>query len=269
MSIYFNRDFCCSILIVLLYYILPTTEVIAQQKDSLAEIPLSTNRPSISQGADVVPKNTFQVEIGISYNKDTPDNKELKSHVYPDVLLRFGILKRIELQLSGSIQDSIISSSQGRRKVQGIGPVGIGVVGHILDEKEIIPSVAIISTFKLPVGDENYRPKHVQPLILLAASKGISSNASILMNWGYSWAEGDPTNHFVLCLSQGVSDVLSIYLEAARDKPEDQKAAYIADAGLLWLLKNNLQIDLAAGRQLNDLATDFFITTGLSFRLPR
>ena len=256
-------------LILFVSCVLTNTKVIAQQADSLDMKPISTNRPSISQGAGVVPKGTVQAEIGISYSKDTPGNKELKGHVYPNVLLRFGILDRVELQLIGSIQDSIINSPQGRRKVQGIGPVGVGLVGHVLKETEYIPSVAIISTLTLPVGDEDYRPKHVEPLVILAASKGISDNSSALVNWGYSWSGGDPTNHLVLNLSQGLNDTFSVYIEAARDKAQGQKAAYIADAGILWLLKNNLQIDLAAGRQLNDLATDFFVTTGISFRLPQ
>jgi hypothetical protein len=259
----------CFILLLFISYMLYGSKAIAQQADSLANKPISTNRPSISQGAGVIPKGTVQAEIGFSYNKDTPGTTEIKAHTYPDILLRFGLLNRLELQLLGSIQDTVEHMPQRRRRVHGIGPVAVGFVGKILDEKKYIPNLAIIGTLTLPVGDKEFRPKHVDPLVLLAASKKVSEKTSVTINGGYSWSGGKPTNHLILNPGTTLSDAVSVYIEVARDKEKGQKAAYIADAGILWLIKNNLQLDLAVGRQLNDLATDFFVTTGISVRLPK
>ncbi len=269
MNIYLNQNHCCLILLLLISNVLLGSKAAAQQTDSLALEPISTNRPSISQGASVVPKGTIQVEIGISYYKDTPNDTKIKAHTYPDMLLRFGVLDRLELQLLGSIQDTVEHLPQRRRRVNGIGPVAIGFVGKILDEKKYIPDIAIIGTLTLPLGGKEFRPKHVEPFVLLAVSKEISEKSSVSINGGYSWSEGNPTSHLILNPGTALSDAISVYIEVARDKEKGQKASYIVDAGILWLIKNNLQIDLAVGRQLNSLATDFFITSGISVRLPK
>ena len=38
--------------------------------------------------------------------------------------------------------------------------------------------------------------------------------------------------------------------------------------GFTWAAKNNLQLDIFAGKSLNDPATDFFVNVGLSMRFP-
>ncbi len=231
--------------------------------------PISTNRPNLSQGADVVPQGTVQIELGVSYFKDTPEGQTLKAHTYPEVLVRAGLLNWLELQVSGSVQDSVVREPLGRRKVQGIGPVAVGLVAHLLDEEGIIPSLALKGAATLPVGNSGLRPDHAVPELLLAASKSITKEAGLLLNAGYTWEEGKPISHLVLNLDINLSDAFSVYLEGASDKEKGERAAFIADAGILWRLMPNLQLDLAAGRQLNNLATDYFITTGISVRLPR
>ena len=41
------------------------------------------------------------------------------------------------------------------------------------------------------------------------------------------------------------------------------------DWGFTWAVKNNIQLDIFAGKSLNDPATDFFVNMGFSMRLPQ
>ncbi|MCJ8165925.1 transporter [Pontibacter sp. E15-1] len=230
---------------------------------------ISTNRPDLSQSAQVVPQGTVQVEVGVSYWKDTPDGTRVNAHTYPDVAVRIGLLKWLELQLEGAVQDSIVREAGSRRKVRGVGPWSAGVVASLWDEKGSLPAVALRGALTLPIGNDAFAPRHAEPEFTLAASKSITEQSEVLLNLGYSWEGGDPIPHLVLNLGTALSQTLSVYIETALDKPQGEGAAYLADSGILWRLRPNLQLDLAAGRQLNSLATDYFFTTGVSVRLPR
>ncbi|MHA6247411.1 transporter [Pontibacter sp. CAU 1760] len=258
-----------SILLLLTALLLPFSACWAQQDDAVAVKPISTNRPNFSQGSDVVPQGSVQVEAGISYYKDTPANEEIKAHTYPDVLVRVGLLQWLELQVAASVQDSVVREGAVRRKVNGLGPLAVGLVTHLLDEQRYTPELAFKGALTLPVGNRALIPDNPEPSFTVAASKQIIPQTSLLLNAGYRWEGGDPVREVILALSTSVSDALSVYAEAVNDKPKGQQAANFADVGVLWLLKPNLQLDVAVGKQLNDIATDFFITTGISFRLPR
>ncbi len=41
------------------------------------------------------------------------------------------------------------------------------------------------------------------------------------------------------------------------------------DWGFTWAPKNNLQLDIFAGKSLNDSAADFFVNLGISMRFPK
>lgn len=241
----------------------------AQESDSVSISPISTYRPSISIGSGVVPKGTVQVEAGLRYNKDTPGDKEITSHAYPNLLVRVGVLKRLELQLSGVVQDSVVREPQGHRKVQGVGPIGVGFALSLSEEQHHLPALALNGNLALPVGDDRLTPTHAEPAVLLAASKSVTNWMGLLVNAGYSWSGGTPTSTLVLNLNSDLKGPFSLYLEAARDKTKGQEAAYRANAGLMWRAMHNLQFDVAAGKQLNSLATDYFFATGVAFRLPK
>jgi len=61
----------------------------------------------------------------------------------------------------------------------------------------------------------------------------------------------------------GIKDKLSVYA----DFPVNDKANHSCDAGLTYLIKNNLQVDatIGAGFTRNQ---DLFLNAGVSYRMP-
>ena len=62
---------------------------------------------------------------------------------------------------------------------------------------------------------------------------------------------------------------MSAFVESYGTIPERDDNEYLADAGITFLIMNNLQFDLSGGIGLNKAATDNFISFGISCRLPR
>jgi len=230
---------------------------------------MSTSRPDLTQGTYITPQKMVQIEAGLSYWKDTPKEQEVKARAYPEVLVRLGLLKWLELRLQGSVQDSVIRENTLRRRVSGVGPWSAGLRVRLLEEKGLLPAVALQSTVRLPFGDDEVTPAHAEPEFTLAVSKEFSQQISMTYNLGYGWEEGEPLKSYGVNLEASLSDVVTVYIEAVGEKQRGSRAEHLADMGLLFLLMPNLQLDFAAGRQLSSAAPDYFLTTGISVRLPR
>lgn len=55
------------------------------------------------------------------------------------------------------------------------------------------------------------------------------------------------------------------YYGVIEDGAPDQHSA---DAGVTYLLSDDVQLDFSAGFGLNDAAPDFFVAAGVAWRLP-
>src|SRR5687767_9644834 len=69
---------------------------------------LDADRSTQSQGPVVIPQGTFQIETGVMYVHDREDDQVLQAFSDPNLMLRIGLLKRLELRLSDKILDSTI-----------------------------------------------------------------------------------------------------------------------------------------------------------------
>ena len=65
----------------------------------------------------------------------------------------------------------------------------------------------------------------------------------------------------------GITDKLSVYGEVYADFPVNDKANHSCDAGLIYLIKNNLQIDATIGTGFTD-NQDILLGAGVSYRIP-
>ncbi|GAB3818929.1 transporter [Pontibacter rugosus] len=230
---------------------------------------ISSGRPDLTQGTYTVPQGMVQVEAGLTLWQDTQNEDKTTSHAYPNVLVRAGILKGLELRLQSMIQDSVIENSSGRRKVNGIGPLNVALRVQLWEQNGLLPQAALQSGLNLPVGSKEVTPRHADPEFVLALSHELNQRFDLTYNLGYSWEESEPLQSYGVNLTADVSDKLMTYIEVLGEKQKGEKAEHFADMGLMFLLQNNLQLDVGAGIGLSKAAPDLFITTGISFRLPR
>ena len=216
----------------------------------------------------MVPKGTLQIEAGYFLQKATEAGLDIKTQAYPTALFRLGMLDWLELRVQSALRDSVVENG-ARRKVDGIAPLNVGFKFQLWQAEGWRPEAAFIARVALPVGSRTYRPDKPDPELRLTLSNEITQKVELAYNLTYGWSDGDPTKGYTLSISGEVHDKLTVYGEVFGNKVTGEKAEHQADAGILFLLLPNLQLDLAVGAGLNKAAPDFFATTGLSVRLPR
>ncbi len=80
------------------------------------QAPIVTDRPSESAGPTPVPRGAFQIETGYKFSRFLTDGKRSDTHELPDLLLRFGVVRRFEVRVTAIGYGFKNLDSDGRRE---------------------------------------------------------------------------------------------------------------------------------------------------------
>ncbi|MFD3000372.1 transporter [Pontibacter toksunensis] len=233
------------------------------------ELPeMETDRPDQTEAASLVPRKTVQLETGFYFQEDTESGVEQKIRAYPTALLRIGVLGWLELRVQSALRDSV-AESRRRFRTSGFAPLTVGAKIKLWEEQGLRPQAAFMTMVVLPVGSRQFRPENPNPTFRLMLKNSLAEKLDLSYNLMYGWVEGESIKGYAVSLGYDISDKFTVYGEAFGDKQTGDKAEHSVDGGILFMLFPNLQLDVAAGRALNKAATDYFVTAGVSVRLPR
>jgi hypothetical protein len=260
--------------ILLVIFLLISSSVYAQ------EIPeISTDRPDQSESPDVVPLKHIQFEAGLSFERFEPNPNPVGFTVdnfsTPDLLVRYGLIRNMELRFGTSVTTTkvnlppLVGSSETE-----FGPLMIGGKFKLAEEGEILPATSFLAEIEMPALTIKESDSYFNPTIKMCFSNGLSSEAELSYNIGVNFDnEGSETRStflYTLSLGLSLSDRVGIYGEVYGFIPFESGGSstnYI-DAGLTYLVKNNLQLDISAGYGLQSNVRHFFIAAGVSARFP-
>ena len=241
-------------------------------KTSFAQVePISTDRPDLTESANVIPHKSFQFEGGIFYEKNTQDGLTTKNYSYPSVLLRYGLLSNLELRMElenvKNTTDSIGTSSS--KNTFSFATIGAKV--NVREEDGLIPAVGFIINFTIPsLTTENIETDYVGTSINLAMQNSLTDKLSSGVNLGAIWAGSTPEPKFFYTFTLGyeISERFSGFAEVFGFMPEKSVSNHVFDFGLSFLAMNNLAFDVSAGFGLTKTSPDYFVNGGFSVRLP-
>lgn len=220
---------------------------------------IATGRPSFGTGTTAVPIGRMQVELGYTYVNQAGGEEV---HSVPNTLLRFGLLEGVELRLSTAGQ---VWREDGR---DGFGDLRVGAKLEIKDQEGYYPKLAVQPSLSIPL-DGASESDEVDPKVQVAAAWSFGAT-SLLINGNIGATSNDTDTEFVhessLLVGRAVTDKISIFAEHFAVYPGDSSDQQSLDAGLLYLLDDNTQLDCVIGFGLNNAASDFFVGAGISFR---
>ena len=228
-----------------------------------SEEPLSTDRPGEgTDAASVVGASTFQLEMGIFREWDQQGN--YSSLQYPTALLRYGVLDKMEIRIASGL-----FTSQTKRGA-GWSPVDVSAKVTLIDQPQgWLPQAALLVGLTLPkTGSSSEQSRFTQPRIVLLLNHTLASWLGITTNLGAHWEDDSPETiyRYALSFDVSVSDRVGAFAEFYGDLPEASRNAHLFNAGLIYLINYNLQLDMAAGTALTERAPDFYVGGGLSVR---
>ena len=149
-------------------------------------------------------------------------------------------------------------------------PLLLGVKIDIAEEKNGMPEIALIGqVFPLFSASQDYRPETTAIDFRFSFSHTLGKKSSLGYNIGAQWGNDSPEAAAIYSVAYGhsLTDEFGVYAEIYGDFPEDSSANHYWDAGVTYLVSNNLQLDAYLGTSITK-GQDLLLGLGASFRIP-
>ena len=233
---------------------------------------LVTDRPDMTESATIVPAGSVQLETGMLFGSDSYEDLGIKTTLtnfsLPNNLFRIGIIDRVELRLIileyGSVKSKVGGTSTDLGK--GLSPFTIGTKIKFWDENGALPETALIAHTTLPLGGQDFAPDKMEYDFRFSMAHTLSENLALGYNVGgeytYNGVDYDASGLYTLSLGVGMSDNAGVFFEFFGDF----KDSHSFDAGFTYLLGPLTQLDFSGGFGLTDVAQDYFLSAGITFR---
>ncbi|HYG64556.1 MAG TPA: transporter [Thermoanaerobaculia bacterium] len=234
--------------------------------------PLVTDRPDFTESPSVVPSGHFQVEGGATFTRVEEEDAD----TFGEILVRIGLGKGLEARIGVPSYERLDAQAG---TISGYGDPSLGFKLRLTPDPPSEktpgrPEAALILSTSIPEGDEELSDGAWQPEARVALSWGLGARFSLSSNVGYAYPEdpgsGDRFDQFLASLSLGIAltDRLGAFVEGygfSGETVDGSETTYM-DAGLTWLVANDLQLDVRAGRGFNDADPDWFVGAGAALR---
>jgi hypothetical protein len=248
-----------------------------------AEVPeLVTDRPDQTESASVVPAGYWQIEIGSSFEHDDEQGTEVEELALASTLLRLGLHERAELRIgwTGFQRMTEDAAGAGAQRIDGVGDMELGAKFLLAEATEQRPQLAMIVASSVPTGSDDVSSHHFEPSFRFNLDLGLGRGVAFGANLGAEWEsvpgaqDGGTAIRWIYTVVLGfdLGDRWGAFVEAfgsQRLDGPDVPGESSLDGGVTWSLRQNLQLDLAAGVGLADASADWTVGIGLSFRWPR
>jgi hypothetical protein len=241
-----------------------------------APLEMITDRPDRTESSYVVPRGLWQFELGWGHGEASLGDEDLLFDQVPETLVRYGLLDRLEFRIGWN---GIQSQKTGDDRISGSGDTQLGVKIGLWAERGAVPRAALLAGVSLPSGSRQFSTRRTDPGIRLALSNDLTERFSLGGNLGVAWEtseEGNsdrdtfPRGLYTLALGVSAFEKTGFFAEFFGDTAVNgsTSAANNIDGGLTHLVRPNVQLDFAVGKGISSESLDWFLTLGVSFRLP-
>jgi hypothetical protein len=229
-----------------------------------------TDRPDQTEAPSLVPTGGLQVETGFIYEKDRSSGVNTTNYTYNTTLVKYGVNEFIELRLISEYLGQYVRISESQStKVKGLSPLALGVKIKIAEEKGFAPKAAFIGHINLKTGSEAFNPSYTAVDFRFTFAHTLSDQFTLSYNLGAEWDGETPDATFLYTLSlvHLLTDKAGLFVEGYSFFPENSKVDNRIDAGFTYKFTPVVQGDISAGLGISKNAPDYFLSTGISFRL--
>jgi hypothetical protein len=250
------------LLLNIVFLISPSNKLYAQYGDVLR-----TGRPGQAIGAYTVGNNILQYQHGFEYNSYT--NSSYSPYGFNTTqIIRFGILEALEISTLIEYQYQEQKFETETTYQSGIKNLQLGFRFHINDQKGWVPATAFQMRLKMPSISKDYESKYLAPIMIFVTNWGLPKKMNIATNWVLSYNGNDaiPTGKYVVHFGFPIYNKLKGFTENyGQLKGSVFETRF--DGGFAYLINNNFQLDLYGGYGSNNGVQDYFVNTGISWRI--
>jgi hypothetical protein len=239
-------------------FVLVAVPAAAQDQPQTQDV-INPDRPGIADGSKVIAPGQVQFEIGLQYERHDVD------FVFVPTLVRIGALRRLEFRVEGNT----VTHANGKT---GFAPISVGAKLALVQSDNGSTLGVIVRGFP-PSGTSEFNDRHFTSDVRLAADIPLGEKFSLNPNAGIARYEenGETYTAGVLALTCNYqpSPRLNPFLDVGylSSTGHGTDAAVTLDAGIAWIIGNDVQLDVSVGQGLNGDAPRPFVAGGVSIRL--
>jgi hypothetical protein len=232
---------------------------------------ISSDRPGQALTSFTVGKGILQAQSGFDHfgMNDSPRGTNTKGFLN-NTVLRYGIAEVFEVNSQFEYKIQSTEKNNNMTIQAGLSAIDIGMRYHVYTGKGQAHSVALQGGIRLPILGGDYQINHIAPRFSVITNQKISKTFRFNTVWGVSWngLDNSVRSNYVIHLSSQLSNSLGVFIE---NYGSIENGIFLSniDGGLAWLITNNLQIGLYGGYGGNHEVSNYFLSTGLSWRSKR
>lgn len=251
------------------------------QKTPIGENQIITDRPDQTESPNAVDVGIIQIETGLLFER-SQFSRSISVHrnAYPTSLFRIGLMNRLELRIVNEVVSYKTVNNLTNKEINRLNgtenmQVGLKYQFSQSDQKTI---VGVMAHAILPTGSKGISNDRYGVFSRINISHEISDNKSISANFGYNnydldfndnglvkYADGELS--YTLVYGVGLSNRVGLYLESFGEYIEFRNWENKMDAGMTYLVSNNIQLDYSYGWGINLVMN--YHSVGISVRLPK
>lgn len=224
---------------------------------------IQSGRPGQAIGPRTVGAKVFQLQSGLNNNIFSL-NAQKQTTFSHSTVVRFGLVEKLEASFLTTWQlDSF--EPQSSPNFGGISDTQLGVRYDLLLNKGWIPNLGIQGRVLFRAQSEAYRRENIGANFILATNNGINDWLSLTTNWAMVFTGNGTVDYiYVINLSSGITEKFGVFGEVYGNL---NTIDYNFDTGISYLLSKDLQLDASFGFLIDGLGSNWFIDTGISWRI--
>jgi hypothetical protein len=234
---------------------------------SVGQEKMEADRPGETQTAATTAKGFLQFEVGFQKEQQNGTNS---SFLHPNTVIKYGLTKQLELRMDLTVETEKFVSKNDYH--YGLKPFEIGFKAHLAEEKGFLPNTSFLGEVGIPMlASKDHRADHVFPTLRFLFENSISKKITMHYNIGAEW-DGDnsrPDWVYTIAPQFELSEKVSVFIEEYGLFHQAEKPEHYMDGGFDYNISKNVKFDLYAGVGLSSEASDYFIASGISFRVGK
>jgi len=225
-----------------------------------------TDRPDQTESSSTIEKGSLQIETGVFLGFSEDDFISERQLLAPTTLFRYGITKGIELRVLSQFES--LKDQNSSQKVSGISDLEIGTKVQLFKRESVNTEIAFLSHLILPTGSKGLTIDKLGTINKLSIAHDLSDVMSIGYNVGYDYfGEGSGNLTYSVALGISITDNFGLYIEPYGNLIEFETYEASFDAGIAYLLKDNVQLDFSFGTGINH--TMNYLSVGCSINIAK
>jgi hypothetical protein len=236
---------------------------------------ITTDRPDVVESSLTVGRGRFQIETSVARERDR-DAGAKSTTVTTPTLLRLGVSENLELRFEtdGYVRAKLSDPAAGvDERDSGYADASLGVKWHVLDGEGLKPSTAVLLHTDMNSGSAAFRGEGVRPSLRIPFEWELANDFSLGVMPGIVYDKTNGARHasgvLAAVLGKQWTERFRSFVEVAGERIASSRnggSTVTYNAGVAYLLTNNVQIDSALSWAANHNTPDFAWTIGLSIR---